>query len=56
MFDTTNPGDGAFDSHTESAVGDAAVLAQIKIPFVGFFGQTGFVDALEQQVVTGHAF
>jgi len=37
-------------------VRNAPEFAQIKIPAVGIFGQAVFVDALEQQVIAGHAF
>ena len=35
--------------------GNAAVFAEIKIPLEGFFGQIVLVNALQEQVVRGHA-
>src|ERR1700691_490335 len=55
MFQATDPGYGSLDAHAEAGVRDAAVLAEIKIPLEGFFGQIVLVDALQEQVVRGHA-
>jgi len=56
MFDTTDPGDGTFNPHTKATMWNAAELAQVKIPAIGLFRQAVLMDALEQQVVAGHAF
>src|SRR5215472_642724 len=55
MFQAADPGDGALDSHSESRVGNATILAQIEIPLEGFLGQPVLVNALEEQIVRGHA-
>src|SRR6266536_6141809 len=55
VFQTADPGYGPFDTHAEAGVRDAAVFAQVKIPLESFLGEVVLVDALEEQVVGGHA-
>src|ERR1035437_6900781 len=50
-----DPGDGALDSPAETGVGDAAGFAGIEIPLESFFRQIVLVNALQEQVVRGHA-
>ena len=45
----------ALDAHAEAGVRHGAVAAQVEVPVEGFLGQLVLLDALEQQVVVGHA-
>ncbi len=55
VLQAADPGYGSLDAHAEAGVRDAAVLAEIKIPLEGFFGQIVLVNALQEQIVGGHA-
>src|SRR5208337_225041 len=51
VLQAADPGYGALDAHAEPGVRDAAVLAEIKIPFECFFGEVVFLDALHEEIV-----
>ena len=55
VVEAADPGYGALDAHAETAVGDAAVAAQVEIPLEGFFGQVVVLDAGVEQLVAGDA-
>src|SRR5208337_5332233 len=55
VLQSADPGHGSLDAHAEAGVRDAAVLAEIKIPLESFFGQIVLMNALQEQVVGGHA-
>ena len=51
MVETADPRDDTLDTHSESAVGNAAVPPQVEIPIERLSGQLVRRDALEQRVV-----
>src|SRR5438105_9132272 len=55
MLQAANPRHHPLDSHTETSVRNAAILAQVQIPLEGRFRQSMFADALQQQIVGSHA-
>src|SRR5215510_5960948 len=55
VFQAADPSDGALNSHSETGMRHTAVLAQIQIPFEGFFRKVVFLNALTQQVVIADA-
>src|SRR5687768_2612148 len=55
MFQFAYPGNDPFDSHSKSAVWNAAVTAHIEIPFKGFPGQIMLLQTLKQQIVIMNA-
>ena len=56
VFEFADPGDDAFDAHTESAVRHRAVTAQIEVPLERFLRQIVLLDALQQQIQIGQTF
>ena len=56
MFDAAHPGDGSFDAHAEAGVRDAAVAAEVEVPFEGFLRQVVLDDLLFEKFYRGRAF
>ena len=55
MFKTAYPRHRAFDTHAETSVRHRPELAQVEVPFKRLARQFVFLNALHQQIVTGHA-
>src|SRR3984885_16213632 len=55
VLQAADPSDSALDAHAETRVRNAAVFAEIKIPLEGFLRQIVLVNALQQQIIRGHA-
>jgi hypothetical protein len=48
VFDAAHPGDGAFDAHAEAGVGDAAVAAEVEVPFEDVLRQAVGLELLSR--------
>ncbi len=46
MINAANPGHDALHAHSETGVGHASILAQVKIPLESFSGEMVLFDAL----------
>ena len=55
VLQAADPGYSSLNAHAEAGVRNAAVLAEIKIPLESFFGQIVLVNALQEQIMRGHA-
>src|ERR1700721_542919 len=55
MLQAADPGLRSLYAHAKAGVSHAAVLAEIKVPLEGFFGQIVLVNPLHQQFVRGRA-
>ena len=55
VVEAADPGYGALDAHAETAVGDAAVAAEVQVPLEGCLGELVLFDAVVQELVAGDA-
>src|SRR5271157_4730215 len=55
VLQAADPGYGALNTHAESRVGHAAILAQVQVPLERLFRQAVLVNTLHQQLIRSHA-
>jgi hypothetical protein len=55
VVEAADPGDDALNAHTEAAMRDGAVAAEIQIPLEGGDGESVLLDAGEEEIVVVHA-